>query len=368
MSDCLPSSWSNALLGDIADLITGAGFPKEHQGNQCGELPFAKVGDISRAHRSGHQFISSADHYVSEEMRQKLKARLFPEGSIVFAKIGEALRNNYRAITTRPMLFDNNVMGVTPDLRIVETKYLYYFLSTQDFGRFAVATVVPSVRGSDIASTPLPVAPINEQHRIIAKIEELFSELDKGIETLTATREQLKAYRQSVLKYAFEGKLTAMWRKKQNSALLSSAALRDRLSTERQAYHERLLADWRRRQKKWEASEGDGTKPSRVRPLDHIGPISREVRDTLPTVPDGWVWEKLGWMTGSVEYGTASKSAKTGKVPVIRMGNLQNGYIDWDDLVFTSDKDEIEQYMLNPGDVLFNRTNSPELVGKTAIY
>ena len=73
-------------------------------------------------------------------------------------------------------------------------------------------------------------------------------------------------------------------------------------------------------------------------------------------------------MTCGVEYGTGAKSSKSGSVPVIRMGNLQNGMIDWQDLAFTSDKAEIEKYSLSPGDVLFNRTNSPELVGKTAIF
>ena len=65
---------------------------------------------------------------------------------------------------------------------------------------------------------------------------------------------------------------------------------------------------------------------------------------------------------------SAAKSSTQGEVPVVRMGNIQNGRIDWDDLVYTSDKAEIARYSLRPGDVLFNRTNSPELVGKTAIY
>ncbi len=67
-------------------------------------------------------------------------------------------------------------------------------------------------------------------------------------------------------------------------------------------------------------------------------------------------------------YGTSSKSQKPGKVPVLRMGNIQDGKLDWADLVFTSDKGEIKKYELLHGDVLFNRTNSPELVGKTAVY
>ncbi len=70
----------------------------------------------------------------------------------------------------------------------------------------------------------------------------------------------------------------------------------------------------------------------------------------------------------SVEYGSSAKSSKTGKVPVIRMGNIQNGKIDWSDLVYSNNDEEIEKYMLSKYDVLFNRTNSPELVGKTGIF
>ena len=73
-------------------------------------------------------------------------------------------------------------------------------------------------------------------------------------------------------------------------------------------------------------------------------------------------------MTCGVEYGTSAKSSESGKVPVLRMGNIQNMNFDWSDLVYTSDTEEITRYSLKEGDVLFNRTNSPELVGKTAIY
>ncbi|NLD91289.1 MAG: hypothetical protein GX639_01340 [Fibrobacter sp.] len=76
----------------------------------------------------------------------------------------------------------------------------------------------------------------------------------------------------------------------------------------------------------------------------------------------------LGEVTTKLTYGTSAKSEKTGKIPVLRMGNIQNGKLDWNDLVYTSDIKEIEKYKLKKGDVLFNRTNSPELVGKTAIY
>ena len=70
----------------------------------------------------------------------------------------------------------------------------------------------------------------------------------------------------------------------------------------------------------------------------------------------------------SLKYGTAKKSAKAGNVVVLRMGNLQGGEIDWSNLAYSNDEEDNEKYSLSPGDVLFNRTNSPELVGKTSIY
>lgn len=85
-------------------------------------------------------------------------------------------------------------------------------------------------------------------------------------------------------------------------------------------------------------------------------------------LPEDWSVQPLAQLVSAVEYGSSAKSASSGDVPVLRMGNLQGGKIDWSDLVFTSDLQEIERYTLKAGDVLFNRTNTVDLVGKTAIY
>lgn len=85
-------------------------------------------------------------------------------------------------------------------------------------------------------------------------------------------------------------------------------------------------------------------------------------------IPEDWSAPCLGQLIHSVEYGSSAKSRPSGKVPVLRMGNLQDGGIDWRDLVFTDNDAEIKKYLLSSGDVLFNRTNTIDLVGKTAIY
>lgn len=84
--------------------------------------------------------------------------------------------------------------------------------------------------------------------------------------------------------------------------------------------------------------------------------------------PAAWDAVRLSDVAREFSYGSAAKSSKTGSVPVLRMGNIQSGRLDWSDLVYTSDPQEIDKYKLLKGDVLFNRTNSPELVGKTAVY
>ena len=96
------------------------------------------------------------------------------------------------------------------------------------------------------------------------------------------------------------------------------------------------------------------------------GRLTDEWRGTADLT--GWAERELGHFIEKPRYGTSAKSQKVGDVPVLRMGNLQDGKLDWEDLVYTSEPEEIEKYRLEPGDVLFNRTNSPELVGKTSIF
>ena len=92
------------------------------------------------------------------------------------------------------------------------------------------------------------------------------------------------------------------------------------------------------------------------------------LRNILINSKKKWGAKPLGELCERVEYGSSSKSKKEGRVPVLRMGNIQDGKLNWDSLKYSDDEEEIEKYLLKYNDVLFNRTNSPELVGKTAIY
>ncbi len=188
----------------------------------------------------------------------------------------------------------------------------------------------------------IPLPPTNEQHRIVAKIEELFSELDKGIENLKTARAQLKVYRQTLLKHAFEGKLTAQWRAERsvtpakagvqplndmdsrlrgNDKTLETAdALLKRIQQERAQRYQQQLADW-------EAAGKQGSKPKAPKPLL---PLTAEELAVLPELPEGWGWVRLASIV-TVLSGYAFKSSDfvSAGVPVVKIANV--GYSEFVD-------------------------------------
>ncbi|MQW33443.1 restriction endonuclease subunit S [Sinorhizobium meliloti] len=108
----------------------------------------------------------------------------------------------------------------------------------------------------------------------------------------------------------------------------------------------------------------DGARASLLRAAYDLTLLPLDVRRAYASEP----YVAIRDVVTEMSYGTSAKSSRTGEVPVLRMGNIQFGELDWSELVFTSDPDEIRRYGLTVGDVLFNRTNSPQLVGKTAVY
>ena len=204
----LPKNWHKKKLNEISKILPGYGFPLNFQGNKTGKYPFYKVGDISRNVQKGNRYLNFCENFITDNDLNLLKAKLFPKNTIVFAKIGEALKLNRRALINIEGLVDNNAVGVKANEEYCLDKYLYYFFTTIKLENYSRATTVPSVRKSDLEEIKIPLPPLETQHAIVSKIEELFSELDQGIADLKTAQAQLKVYRQSVLKHAFEGKLT----------------------------------------------------------------------------------------------------------------------------------------------------------------
>lgn len=117
-----------------------------------------------------------------------------------------------------------------------------------------------------------------------------------------------------------------------------------------------------------EAADSFAVRKAAILHKAFTGELTTQWRRENGVSDESWEEKTISKICGSLKYGTSKKSSDSGEVVVLRMGNLQNGEIDWSNLAYTSDEEDIKKYLLKPGDILFNRTNSPELVGKTSIY
>ena len=363
----LPAGWSVAKISEIAEVNPRLEAPAHAASSTVSFVPMTAV-----EAETGAIDLSRTRHL--SEVRKGY--RYFRARDVLFAKITPCMENGKMVVVPRlehGIGFGSTEFHVLRPHREISPDYLYRFVSAAPFRRDAEHHMTGAVGQrrvptSYLAEQRIPLPPAKEQRRIAAKIDELFSALDAGIESLKKARAQLATYRQAVLKHAFEGQFTAQWREENKDRQETPEQLLARLKQQLETRYEQQFRDWRTAITAWDERGRRGGKPRtpKRRPAD-TG-LSRDVLSTLPNLPDSWAWGKLAWMTCSVEYGTAAKSAPTGEVPVLRMGNIRGGRFDWSDLVYTSDHDEVAKYLLHDGDVLFNRTNSPELVGKTAIY
>lgn len=228
----------------------------------------------------------------------------------------------------------------------IDKRFVFYLLNSSFFQEPILSIERSAQDGfnkDDLSRIYIPLPPLNEQKRIVKKLDSIMQKVNEVNERLERIPLILKRARQSILNQAITGELTKDWRK-EHSEIPPAIEMLNNL-------RHRLLKN---------ASNAEKTKINNIFDYQE-GYFSFEI-------PDSWCFSTLEKLCKSFKYGTSSKSAVSGLVPVLRMGNLQNGEIDWNDLVYTSDEQEINKYNLNKNDVLFNRTNSPELVGKTAIY
>lgn len=207
-----PSNWLSIQLGDIVHVQSGIGFPKKYQGKAEEHFPVYKVGDVSRAVLNANGVLKIAEHSVTKSEALELKGKIFPTGTTLFAKIGEAIKLNRRAYVAKEGLADNNVMGVTP-LLSESNKFVHYFMRMVDLREASRSTTVPSIRKGDIEGLHLHLPSLAEQKQIAAKLDELLAQVDTLKTRLDAIPAILKRFRQSVLAAAVSGRLTEEWRR-----------------------------------------------------------------------------------------------------------------------------------------------------------
>lgn len=203
-----------------------------------------------------------------------------------------------------------------------------------------------------------PVPPLPTQHRIVEKIEELFSELDNGVENLRKAQKQLKTYRQAVLKDAFEGKLTKEWRERQDD-LPTPEELLQQIKAERKAHRQRELAEWEKEVEQWEKDGEPGRKPRKPRKLDTPDKPNQEHEDRKWDIPKNWLWTQLGYLSfvtklAGFEYTKYVEYDEDGDIPVIKAENAgKNGFKPTDfSFVKSETVSHLERSKIDGGELL----------------
>lgn len=182
-----------ARLGDFCVFFSGTGFPNVFQGRHSGKYPFYKVGDISKNVLLGNRELVACDNYIDDDIVKEIKGFILPPQTVVFAKIGEALRLNRRAITQNYCLIDNNAMGIKANNDVLDTLYFYYFMCNVDLQHYCESTTVPSVRKTRIAEIDIPLPPLDEQRKIAAVLDKVSDLIAKRRQQLDKLDEMVKA-------------------------------------------------------------------------------------------------------------------------------------------------------------------------------
>ena len=224
----------------------------------------------------------------------------------------------------------------------INAHYLYYYYHGPIYRNFIQSISRSAQSGfnrEDLKSLLFPLPPLAEQNRIVEKIESIFPSLDT-IDTLQSQyQDNLATLKSKIIDAGIQGKLTEQ---------LPEDGTAEELYRQIQQEKQALIA------------------AGKIKREKTLAPVAEEEKPFEG--PGGWKWVSVGEVCINIQYGSSQKSSETGRMPVIRMGNIQAGRIVYDKLVYTSDEAEIAKYPLEKNDLLFNRTNSIELVGKTAIY
>ena len=292
----IPSNWVWTRLGEISKLSGGSGFPEKYQGFLDKNIPFYKVGSLKNI--DDNFYIENSENYIDDDILTEIKAKLFPANTIIFAKIGEAIRLNRRAILKENSCIDNNLMALVSNSSCY-FRYIYFWLKKEDLYKYAQATTVPSIRQSTLEELEFPLPPLNEQKRIVEKLDFLFEKTKRAKEIIEEIKIDIENRKISILDRAFKGTLTSKWRDGNKTS-----DVKELLKT----INEEKI-------KKWEEdciqAEKDGNKKPKK-------PIIKEVKDMIVPVdeqpyklPDSWVWVRLGDIGKITSGGTPTSNEKS---------------------------------------------------------
>ena len=338
-------------MGDVAHIV-GGGTPRTSDPKNFTK---GNIAWITPADLSGYKekFIARGARDITDRGLESSSAKLLPAGSVLFssrAPIG------YVAIASQPVTTNQGFKSfVLP--RELHSSYLYYYLTRSKglIQGLGGGTTFKEISGAVAARIPLAVAPLPEQHRIVAEIEKHFTRLDAAVAALKRAQANLKRYRAGVLKAACEGKLVpteAELARAEGRHYEPAGRLLERILTERRA--------------RWQSGE--------KRRRKYKEPAAPDISN-LPDLPEGWRYasiesllslDRLGIKTGPFGSLLKKHEHRTSGVPVFGIENIREmEFVPGNKIFITQEKAQgLSAYDVRAGDILISRSGT---VGETCV-
>ena len=338
----IPDSWEWVRFASIIELQSGQDLtPDKYNVNENG-LPYI----------TGASNIENGNVIINR----------WTEYGRAFAFKGDILLTCKGTVGTMAILQQEQVhiarqiMGIRP-YNGADTDYVKLVLETLvERLKAAAKSMIPGIARDDVLFSLIPLPPLSEQHRIVAKIEELLPYIErygKAEEHLTALNTTFpEALKKSILQEAVQGKLVP-----QNPDDEPASVLLERIRAEKQA----LIKAGKIRKDKHESAIITRDKI----PYEIIDGKERCIADEVPfEIPDSWCWCRWGTISESIQYGYNAPAKENGRIKMVRISDIQDNKVLWDTVPFCDiDEESIETYLLKQNDILFARTGGT--VGKS---
>jgi type I restriction enzyme S subunit len=354
--------WEKCSLGDLLTLKNGFAFKSSKYITEG--IPVIRIGDIN--------------DWIVDESQAKCIAEdeeydgyIVEKGDILIAMSG-ATTGKFGIYESDRKAYQNQRVGnLKPSSdTLIDKKYIFNLLYSLKFQieKDAYGGAQPNISAGKIHALNIVLAPLPEQHAIVAKIEEVFSDLDKGIADLNKAQDQLKLYRQAVLKKAFEGELTKEWREQQTD-LPTADELLDQIKAERQKHYEQQIEDWKQAVKTWEEKGKEGKKPAKPQKHKDVDALNKNELDELASLPTNWKWIKNNELMFYVTSGSRDWKkfySDTKGTYFVRTGDIKTNKLDLDGAAFVDLPKNVEgkRSLIEKGDLLMTITGAN--VGKIA--
>ena len=356
----IPPGWARASVGEVGDVRLGR---QRSPKNRSAEFPTKYV----RAANITWNGLDLSDVLDMDFRPSELASYRLQPGDVLLSEAsGSAGEVGKPAIWNGELedcCFQNTVIRFRP--KVVSSKFalvaFLHFARNSVFARVSKGVGIHHLSADRFASMPFLLPPKEEQGRIVAKVEELLSDLDAGVAALKRAKANLKRYRAVVLKAAVEGKLTEEWRAKHPAKEPASALLARILKERRQKWEADQLA-------KFATADKEPPKNWREKYVEPTPPDTTG----LPELPDSWCWASVE-QTSEVQGGIQKQPKRTpaaNSFPFLRVANVHRNRLELDEIhrieLFG---EELERLRLQPDDLLVVEGNGSKTeIGRSAIW